>query len=278
MPIDTASLEPAEDADTEGQAEPETGQPSALQKVEALLNPPADGAEQATEPESKPPAEKLTVQALAEKLQADPATIYALEVPLADGETVTLGQLKDVYRNAEKLTKEREALTEDRSRYDVERRQSQQELDELLRVLPRHAITPELIALAQSNLKQTQATEREALLAAVPEWKDPLRMTADQGVMEQYVAAYGFTKHDLAGVTDHRLLRLVRAAALREKALKELKPEAKQPANKVAMPVKAPKGASPAVEHGRLKAAVTTRRIQPVDAVSQLLKGQGYGR
>jgi hypothetical protein len=100
-----------------------------------------------------------------------------------------------------------------------------------------------------------------------------VRVAADRAEIETYVAGFGFTKHDLAGVTDHRLLRLVRTAALREAELRGLKAERPKPASKVAMAARGAKVSSPAQEHGRLKAAVTSRRIQPVDAVSQLLKG-----
>jgi len=275
MPVESPDSVPLDDAETEAQADQETDGLSALQKVEALLKPPAPEAEQAAEPGEKPPAaEKLTVQALAEKLKADPAAIYALEVPLADGETVTLGQLKDAYRSAEAQTKERQALTDDRARYDVDRRQSQEELAVLLRLLPQNAITPQLLSQAQQTLTENKAREGELLLKAIPEWKDPVRVAADRAEIETYVAGFGFTKHDLAGVTDHRLLRLVRTAALREAELRGLKADKPKPVPKVAMAARGVKTSTPAQEHGRLKAAVTTRRMQPVDAVSQLLRGR----
>ena len=279
MPINDAdSSQDIDDAETEALAASEQDGLTALQKVEALLAEPATAPEKAGDVPAE--AEKpYTVASLAEKLQADPKAVYALEVPLADGQTVTLGALKDAYQPAAALAKDREAFLEERGRHEAQRRQNDQELQEFVRLLPREALDPRLLEKAKGALQANRETENAAFLKAVPEWQDPIRVTADRGVMENYVAGFGFSKADLATVTDHRLLRLVRAAALQSAELKAVKPDpaAKAPAAKALAP-RGPKPSTPAQDFGRLKAGVTTRRIQPLQAVEQLLKESGHAR
>lgn len=269
---DVASI--PDDAATEAPAASEQDGLSALQKVEALLAP-----KPATEPETAgdvPAAAEtpLSVASLAEKLQADPKAIYALEVPLADGETVTLGALKDAYKPAAALAKEREAFLEERGRHDAERRQTQTELDALLRALPPEALNPDVIRQAQAALAENVERERAELLKAIPDWKDPVKLQADRVAIEDYVARFGFSKADLAGVQDHRLLRLVRDAALRVRELDAVKPDKPARPVKVAQAPKPSRTSTPAQEFGRVKAAVTMRRMQPLDAVRALLEGK----
>lgn len=255
---------------------------SALQKVEALLADPV--TDSAADPEAGPDDDQagevpFSLDDLAEKLQVKKSTLYATTIPLADGETRTLGEIKDAFRSVDALAKEREAFHVERARHETSQRQLQQEYLAVLGAIPRdvldRAMTGDVLARAQQARQETEQTEREALLKAIPEWSDPVRVTADRQTMADHVAAFGFTKHDLGNVTDHRLLNYVRHNAIRERDLAAVK--AKGPTVKTAVRPKANKTPTAAMEHGRLKAAVTGRRMQPVDAVAQLLKGVGHG-
>ena len=249
---------------------PETDDRSALEKVEALLAGPTSG-----EPEKAAPTADTTepwdLSSLAEKLQAPPEKLYAVKVPIADGETRTLGELKDGYKTAKVLETERETFHVERTAYQTEQRQTAAELQQVLQALPPQALTPELIAQARAQLAEKATRDRAKLLELVPEWRDDLKRAADQATIEEYVAGYGFTKDDLAGVADARLHKLLRAAALREKELKVAKAA---PPRKVAQAPRPGKAPSQAMEHGRLKAAVTMRRMAPLAAVEQLLNGR----
>lgn len=263
----------------EAAAASEQDERTALQKVEALLAEPATPAETPADDAQVAETPPLTVASLAEKLATDPKSIYALEVPLADGKTITLGELKDGFRPAADLAGERAAFLEERGRYEADRRQNDQELQEFLRQLPPEALDPRLVAQAKAALTANRESEHRAFLRDVPEWNDPVRVTADRNVMEAYIAGFGFSKADLASVTDHRLLRLVRTAALREAELKAIKAErpAPVPASKAVAP-KANKPSTANQDFGRLKAQVTTKRISPAQAVERLLKDAGHGR
>ncbi len=64
--------------------------------------------------------------------------------------------------------------------------------------------------------EQRRTLEREAglLQQAIPEWADETVRQADYGKMMQAASdRYGFTQEEIAGVTDHRLLLLLRDAS-----------------------------------------------------------------
>lgn len=242
----------------------------AIKAVEQLLGAPSPAEPETAQDDTPAPDEMpADLTSLAERLKATPEKLYSVKVPLADGESRTIGELKDGYRAAQQLESERELVRTDRGKLETDKRQALQELEGVVRNLPPQALTPEAIsAVREAHGKRLQA-ELAQLLETVPEWKDPVRWTAERPVIEGYAAQFGYTPADLAEISDHRVLRVLRTAALREQSLTA---ERAKPPGKVAQ---APKGRqpTPAQEFGRLKAAVTTRRISPVAAVEALLKG-----
>lgn len=83
------------------------------------------------------------------------------------------------------------------------------------------AIQAEQQRLAQvSQYEQQRAMEmqiesqQEALLAALPEWKDPKKAKAEKALVIESAKAAGFSDEDLKSVYDHRLVLLLRKAAM----------------------------------------------------------------
>ena len=58
------------------------------------------------------------------------------------------------------------------------------------------------------------ASQQEALLAALPDWKDPKKAKAEKALVIESAKAAGFSDEDLKSVYDHRLVLLLRKAAL----------------------------------------------------------------
>ena len=84
-----------------------------------------------------------------------------------------------------------------------------------------YAIQAEQQRLAQlSQQEQQQAMEqqliaqKDALLAALPEWKDPKKAKAEKVLVVETAKSVGFTEDDLKQVYDHRLVLLLRKAGL----------------------------------------------------------------
>ncbi len=66
----------------------------------------------------------------------------------------------------------------------------------------------------QRAMEAQLASQQEALLAALPEWKDPKKAKAEKALVVESAKAAGFTDEDLKSVYDHRLVLLLRKAAL----------------------------------------------------------------
>jgi hypothetical protein len=66
----------------------------------------------------------------------------------------------------------------------------------------------------QRAMEAQLASQQEALLAALPEWKDPKKAKAEKALVIESAKAAGFTDEDLKSVYDHRLVLLLRKAAM----------------------------------------------------------------
>lgn len=67
----------------------------------------------------------------------------------------------------------------------------------------------------QQRAMQAQlASQQEALLAALPDWKDPKKAKVEKALLVESAKAAGFSDEDLKSVYDHRLVLLLRKAAL----------------------------------------------------------------
>ena len=66
----------------------------------------------------------------------------------------------------------------------------------------------------QRAMEAQLASQQEALLAALPDWKDPKKAKAEKALVIESAKAAGFTDEDLKSVYDHRLVLLLRKAAM----------------------------------------------------------------
>lgn len=66
----------------------------------------------------------------------------------------------------------------------------------------------------QRAMEEQLAKEQEALLAALPEWRDPKKAQADKALVVESAKAAGFSEEDLKSVYDHRLVLILRKAGL----------------------------------------------------------------
>lgn len=70
---------------------------------------------------------------------------------------------------------------------------------------------------AQQRAKEMEAhlaTQREALIQAVPEWKDPKKAQAEKALLVEFGKKIGFSDEELKNVYDHRAVIALRKAAL----------------------------------------------------------------
>ena len=63
-------------------------------------------------------------------------------------------------------------------------------------------------------MQQKLQHEHEALLAAIPDWKDAKKAQAEKALLVEFGQKIGFTPDELKGVVDHRAVLMLRKAAL----------------------------------------------------------------
>jgi hypothetical protein len=69
----------------------------------------------------------------------------------------------------------------------------------------------------QEQIKEMQAhkaKESQALLEAIPSWKDPAKAKAEKAMMIEFGQKMGFTSEELGNIFDHRVVLALRKAAL----------------------------------------------------------------
>lgn len=239
--------------------------------------PPADPPEKEAPAEpiaaEKPAPEKAaekpaTLKDLAERLKVDPAELYGVKLKVSDDTELTLGELKDQWKPAKELVRQRGEFEADRLRQD-------RELSNLLAAIPKEAITPQAVQAFEAYRTERRSRETEALLRAIPEWADQTVLQTDKAKLTSYLEADNWPAGTVDLIEDHRLFRTLKRgmdAANRVKELEAKLAKLEQPKPKMAS---APHGSKPTREQefGRLKAAVTKGQISRGDAARQLLKG-----
>lgn len=132
-------------------------------------------------------------------------------------------------------------------------------------------------AQAKVQADQTEAykrhleTERARLLDVVPQWKDQSVQDAEKAAMREFALGRGFTDAELAAVSDHRTMVLLRDAMLYHKA-QAAKPVVAKKIDKVRMatPGAANEAKKPMTE--RTKSQLKLRKSGRVDDAADVMK------
>lgn len=215
------------------------------------------------------------VKALAEQLGTTPKKLYdSLQIALGDdGETVTLGQLKDRVKAQE--TAEREIVEKEQSLSQREARllQDNQQMQMVLENL-KGKIDPNVVAQIQERGQQQQARERQLFLKAMPELQDQSKMEQFRDDVVTELGNYGFKPQEI-NIGDHRIGVLLRDFIQTKRHLKrlmEFQPD--QQPTKAAKPQRSrskPDKAARAIENARRNGAT---KADQLSAVSEVLKSR----
>lgn len=144
---------------------------------------------------------KLTVKALAEKLELRPQDLYQdLMIDVGAGEPLSLSALKDA---GAKLHKAEKILSDAEShRQDAE--------NELLR--HQHAastvpLTEEQVTEADESWKVYVREENAKSMGVISAWADNSQQRADLEDMSKILSGYGFRPAEIARLADHRYVK-----------------------------------------------------------------------
>jgi hypothetical protein len=157
---------------------------------------------------------------LAESLGVELDDLYKLKVSIADGQTVTIEELKALQSTQDDITIRELEFEETKSSKEGELRQAQNELAEIVAALPDGTIKPEVLnKLRAKNAARTEV-EQSRTLDAIPTWRDDEVRTKDLTGMAAHLERFGFPANHIASVTDHRQLVFIRESFLREQRIK----------------------------------------------------------
>jgi hypothetical protein len=174
---------------------------------------------------------------LAKRLGAKPEDVYKILVPMKDGAPpIALGELKDRVGELVDLDARELEFETRRVRNEGETLRSQQELRDLMALIPRDKITPELLARVRSSHEATRSREAALTLEHIPSWNDERARTAELTKMVKMLSEYALPESFITTVVDHRAMKFIRdSMIIRERIMKALK-DVKIPPRKGATP------------------------------------------
>lgn len=228
----------------------------------------ADGEEEtpADDDESEPrkPKKPKNLGELAESLGVKESDLYAIEIPSsrAGEKPFSLGALKDLMKQRDDFAVATLKLDEDRRAHEREKVLAEEELREVLNLLPAEALSDKAMKKLREGLDAKRAKARAAIMTHIPEWKDPTVRESDLKAITEHLHGYGIGEHFILANLDANVLRFVRDSVKRaetvRKALEAVEERRKSTpgAGKKAAP-KAPARREPA---GRVEGEVSAFR------------------
>lgn len=131
---------------------------------------------------------------------------YDLEVPMPDGmENMTVGQLKDHYRDHQDLETERADWEAHQNEQQLELMAARRQLVELADMLK--DVKPEVIDHVQQMIQRDGEQEAELLLKTFPKWADPDVKAAARAEQLATFKDYGFSEWEYSSIEDHRVIK-----------------------------------------------------------------------
>lgn len=279
MPESTNSASESEQSNNESGESQENK--SQLEQVAELLQEPEPDAKAngAGDGESEKPGESQekgkpeTINEFAEMHGVDVKDLYAMKFNFGegDGESRTLSELKDIASNANQFEVDRLTFEETKTKRETDFVRANAELQDLVNMLPKNAVTPELLQVIAN--KRAAAVEREhgLTLTAIPEWNDSDKEATERTSMREHLSAYGFAPGYLDSIADHKTLKYIRDNMQRQQRIERVLAQVKQ----VNKPGHKPSGKpSPGAKPNARAGGERTRTVeQQTAAVAELLTG-----
>lgn len=156
-----------------------------------------------------------SVERLKKRTKLTDEQVYAIKVPMPNGaEPLSIGELKD--KIGDLVTHEMSVLEFDerRVRQEGELLKSQAELRDILAVLPKEALTPEVLNKLRTRQDSVTKREKQLTIEHIPSWRDESTRTKDIELMQSQLADYGFDESFLHSVVDHRAMKFIRDSCL----------------------------------------------------------------
>ena len=216
----------------------------------------------------------VTFKELAESMGVEPKELYGVEFPLGNGESVTLGDMKDAYKAHQTLVAEREDYEAKKLQSEQEMMVANRQLQQLMTLgVKSGTVTQELLETANAVHQETMRRENALLTRAIPEWQDPQVRSADWQAMVDHVEGYGKSEAWLKSIGDHVSLKILHDAVKYQNRVKAAaNGQRKQPTRQVK--AKSAKPHSTESLRAKLDAVKATNNVdQQAIATQQLIEG-----
>lgn len=168
-----------------------------------------------------------TLAQFAEENELEAAKLYDLHVAYDDGESVSLKDLKDHYRESGDLQRSRDDFEDYRTEAQNEVLLARQQIDGVLRRLT-EVVPAEHLARAfsdyQADAAERARADKQKIREWFPEWDDVQVKAADKAKLTETLKSYGFSPYEVDTIQDARIIRFgIHAMRLmdRYKRLKE---------------------------------------------------------
>jgi hypothetical protein len=183
-----------------------------------------------------------TLQAFVEEHELEPKAIYDLEISLEEGdEPVTIGKLKDHFKETRDLDQRRDEFEEWQTQSQNEVLTARMQIEQVLARVT-DVVPPEVLARAFADMQADSTARleksRQQLAEWFPQWRDAQAKARDRERLEAALGSYGFSKFEVGAVQDARLVKFAMDAVnlmdrhkrLREDFQRDKKPS-KEPAS-----------------------------------------------
>lgn len=151
-----------------------------------------------------------TLADFAKENELDAAKLYDLHVAYDDGESVSLKDLKDHYRESGDLQRSRDDFEDYRTEAQNEVLLARQQIDGVLRRLT-EVVPAEHLARAftdyQADAAERARADKQRLREWFPEWDDAQTKAADKAKLTETLKSYGFSSFEVDTIQDARIIR-----------------------------------------------------------------------
>ncbi len=214
------------------------------------------------------------LEALAETLGIEAADLYKIEIPFDAGdgksETKTLGEIKDSFADRSTFEVDKMAWEETRTKRENDLVKSTQELSEIVSMLPKSAISDQLLERVARRRADLVEQETRLTRQVIPEWSSEDVETQDRKAMSEHMADYGFPSGYIDSIVDHKTLRYIRESMLREQRITRALEQVKTVRKAGHKPSGKPSGKTAPTRKGGT--SPSSRNRSQVSQVAELLK------
>lgn len=181
------------------------------------------------EPEAAPASdEPIKLADLASQLDLTPEKLFGA----VNSEGHTASDAFKALKEHRDIDAERIELERGQNSLRVEKAHALEELQSYMALLPQGQVDQALADKMQAAKSTVMEQKQAALLARVPEWKDPSVKQADVDAMTGYVQQFGALPADLGNVAEPWVLQMIRHNARLEVRIKNILERAEKPAPK----------------------------------------------